>query len=740
MAGALRAALAALLLLLSTLAAPTGATLAATSPLFDPEYVSPPPAEVSYLSLEELAAPLAGSALKLGVTVHALESGPFALGWWVRYTGGWEAVWWSPWFSGPGLTPLNASRSLKAGYRSFGHPLFVARESGAAWIQSVDVYGLDAACAPTIEGPSVWEVSVSESKDLGGVVVHVFLRAPRAHSVVRVRVLRGGWVVYEFSKTVRMPEEWARSPCVSLRVDFGPIRFKREGAYLVQVDAVSGEWSGGTAVEVAYPLAPLRVPKLTERQSPACTYHHLLLIYPNTNVAYLKGGVPHRFNGSMSESLKAAIISAFKNFIELVEYGSAGMVKSTYDIVEVQRPITRISSLGDGRYWLSPQDIEEDLRVYAPKGKYDSVHVVWYSGPIDVYFGLGGVFINDGTATFSSIVAGREDWWKRGGTYWGEVFLHEWLHGVCRFYESLGYPMPEGDADGGERHGYVESPAMGWMPYYSDLMQGKVWEPKLSRYTGITREAWSRGTPRGLLNATLDAAGKRILISLPEPAGSFGRTVFFIPDELLASFNASMGKLFFAIDGREARPLAARAANGYTLTFAYPRGARTIEIVLETYELRVRVLDRAGNPIPDALLNLTGPVNRTATTDRGGTATIAGLIPGTYNLSLLLRASAIFTATIPVSSSLDLTLSIDAESLCGELAAAYNELKAKYDALRVAHESLRRDFWKLASDYENLKSVLVAYVALSAVALTTFSALYIGERRARARGREPAEG
>jgi surface antigen len=227
-------------------------------------------------------------------------------------------------------------------------------------------------------------------------------------------------------------------------------------------------------------------------------YNHLLLLYPNTDVTYVKDGVTRRFVGSMSNSLKTTVINAFSNLPNLITDGSAGAVSSTHLIVEIPSPVTKITSLGGNNYWLSNQDIQSDLALFAPIGKYDSVHVVWYNGEhdgVDSFFGLGGVFINNGTTTFSSLISGQGFFWTGLGEAFGEPFLHEWLHGVCRFYESLGYTMPDGDADGAGSHGYTKSPTEGWMPYYRDLMRGQVLEPRLSKLTGITREAWRRGSP-----------------------------------------------------------------------------------------------------------------------------------------------------------------------------------------------------------------------------------------------------
>ena len=226
----------------------------------------------------------------------------------------------------------------------------------------------------------------------------------------------------------------------------------------------------------------------------SCIYNHLLLVYPNTDVTYYENGVQKTFKGSMSEDLKNTVIKAFKNLPNLILDGSASVVHSTYKIVVISTPIEKIDKLGD-YYWVSPQDIKTDLSLYAPEGKYDSVHVIWYSGPLKTYFGLGGVFINNGKSTFSSIIAGQTWWWTGLGEAFGEPILHEWLHGVCRFYKGKGYPMPVGDADGADEHGYTKSATDGWMSYYRDLMQGKVWEPTLSEYTGITKEAWLSETP-----------------------------------------------------------------------------------------------------------------------------------------------------------------------------------------------------------------------------------------------------
>jgi len=221
-------------------------------------------------------------------------------------------------------------------------------------------------------------------------------------------------------------------------------------------------------------------------------WRHLLLLYMKTDASYEKEAKTGRVTGDISTSLASTVEEAFRTLPVLVETGSGGAVAASVQVIRVSRPVSHVSQIRD-HYWLSPTDVQQELEQFAPAGAFDAVHVVWASGPLLVFFGLGGAFVNDGKTTFSSIVAGDESWWK--GANPGEVFLHEWLHGACRYFQGLGYVMPDLDADGGSMHGYQESANDGWMTYLGDLMRGNVWEGRLSRYTGITAEAWKRGRP-----------------------------------------------------------------------------------------------------------------------------------------------------------------------------------------------------------------------------------------------------
>jgi len=219
-------------------------------PFYDPEYASPPPAEVASFSLEAAKiVPLGSSGSKqcfeLRMAVSALEYGPFTTGWLAYYPNGYEWVWCCSSFNGPGLVYLNVtSACVEEGYASFGFPLYVSKGGGTAWVQSIDILGSDmpldkARIIKCLCLPSIKDVAVEEHRDLGGIVIRVTLHAPASWSTFRLRVYYGNRLIYDFMKRVSIPEKWESSP-IDLRADFGPIQLKKAGTYTIQVDVASG--------------------------------------------------------------------------------------------------------------------------------------------------------------------------------------------------------------------------------------------------------------------------------------------------------------------------------------------------------------------------------------------------------------------------------------------------------------------------------------------------------------------
>jgi hypothetical protein len=207
-----------------------------------------------------------------------------------------------------------------------------------------------------------------------------------------------------------------------------------------------------------------------------------------------------RFAHTLSEKEVADAVNSFSHFPGLVSDLTEGEASVKYDVVHCDRPITQLTEYGDGYRWPSPRDISPELEKHAPVGKYDSLFVFWpqrnFRRNTGVKSGGWGLAVaahpSSHNATYAT-VANAETWvWEIPLA--GEVWLHEWLHGVCAFYQKMGYRMPAGDADGGDRHGYVRSPETGWTGYYRDLMTGRVCDGGV--LTGIPLEAW-RISPSG---------------------------------------------------------------------------------------------------------------------------------------------------------------------------------------------------------------------------------------------------
>jgi hypothetical protein len=227
----------------------------------------------------------------------------------------------------------------------------------------------------------------------------------------------------------------------------------------------------------------------------ANVWESLLLVYRRIDVWFKASWWRRqRFVHELPDAEIADALRSFRAFPPLAAELSNGEALVTYDTVTIEDPICSVTPDENYMYWLSPGDIQNELDAFAPVGKYDSVFVLWpqqdlMSGtqiPSRGWgFGLGpGAFTNE--ATFA-VVANAPSWaWNIPIV--GEVWLHEWLHGVCAVFEQRGFRMPKYDADAGGSHGYVQCSSTGWTAFYRDLMTGRVLEDGIC--TGITKDAW----------------------------------------------------------------------------------------------------------------------------------------------------------------------------------------------------------------------------------------------------------
>src|ERR1700716_4137621 len=149
--------------------------------------------------------------------------------------------------------------------------------------------------------------------------------------------------------------------------------------------------------------------------------------------------------------------------------------------------------MGQGMFWPSPDDTREEIDRFAPAGSYDSIFVLWpqrdLAGDLSIQSGGWGLAIAasrwSNEATYAAVA--KTESWRWQIPVIGEVWLHEWLHGVCAFFDSQGYLMPHGDADGGSRHGNYQSRVSGRSGYYLEPMRINVLEN--GKRTGMPLEA-----------------------------------------------------------------------------------------------------------------------------------------------------------------------------------------------------------------------------------------------------------
>jgi len=238
---------------------------------------------------------------------------------------------------------------------------------------------------------------------------------------------------------------------------------------------------------------------MSEPQHPA-PRKVVLLVY--RRIDFLADPQKAPFVHTLADAEIEDAIESFRHFPELVTELTHCLVLIESEIVLAERILASLTATGPHQYWPSPDDTRPELDTLAPPYRYDSVFVLWPQNNLTSGNSISspgwGLAIAAGPwsnwATYATVANARSATWKVPRL--GEVWLHEWLHGVCGFFADRGFLMPEGDADGGGRHGYKQSPVSGWTDYYRDLMTGNV--PENGRCLGIPLEAWPMwGRQRG---------------------------------------------------------------------------------------------------------------------------------------------------------------------------------------------------------------------------------------------------
>jgi hypothetical protein len=248
----------------------------------------------------------------------------------------------------------------------------------------------------------------------------------------------------------------------------------------------------------------------------------LVLLYPVLDARFGSGLGRGRARRVMTRDERAAVSGVVESLPATVTAWSDGHATlEPFDVIELRRPVTTLSSSGGGRWWVGPREVRPELAEVAETGaRYDSVIALWPGdaavpqcgwgctvGPGDATFGAG----------FSSI---STDHWPTLATDPdpAQGYVHEWLHQVEAIYRSLGVSeaelpslhdagaftstRPSDEAPFGATYAaYHDGGARTWSPWYRDWMTGCLRPASggdasplalTDAPVGLTPERWAR--------------------------------------------------------------------------------------------------------------------------------------------------------------------------------------------------------------------------------------------------------
>ena len=168
-------------------------------------------------------------------------------------------------------------------------------------------------------------------------------------------------------------------------------------------------------------------------------WRSLLLIYPKIDVRPPRTfGFSKRFVHALPAAEIEDAVQSFRCFPSLVSDLTDHGAGIEYEIIQTNRTLSTLSVMGEGCWWPSPTDVQLELHRHMATAKYHSVFVFWPQNNLQTGtsvrsagWGLGmGASSWSMGATYATVANIQNAAWRVPLP--GEVWLHEWLHGVCR--------------------------------------------------------------------------------------------------------------------------------------------------------------------------------------------------------------------------------------------------------------------------------------------------------------------
>lgn len=203
-------------------------------------------------------------------------------------------------------------------------------------------------------------------------------------------------------------------------------------------------------------------------------------IFDNTKVNINNNEV----NIQMTKSDVKDIKDTIKRFEKSCKTLSKEKMTAQCDIYEIENPITELSYDDEFGYYVSPENVENQIKDIINNNNYDHIFIIVrlgneeYENEIEIkdwiglgamdYYGIGFSNIRLPNSSKSYIYK----YSQKINQFPEEVFLHEFLHSLERTSTEYGYQIPELHAY--EKYGYKNENLIGQKKWYQDYMNKEI--------------------------------------------------------------------------------------------------------------------------------------------------------------------------------------------------------------------------------------------------------------------------
>ncbi len=201
-------------------------------------------------------------------------------------------------------------------------------------------------------------------------------------------------------------------------------------------------------------------------------------IFKNTDVSISDS----QYKYQMSDDDINQIYDCMNRFKEDCSVLSDNLMTATYDIIELDNPITILSYDEDNKYYIDPIDVSSYIDKYLSKNCYDHIFICaklsdeMSSIPINDWIGLGSMeykgigFSNIRISSVNENYAFNYDEGKN--KFPEEVFIHEFLHTLEKNCGECGYEVPK--LHDNQKYGYERDNIYGLYDWYKDYMNETI--------------------------------------------------------------------------------------------------------------------------------------------------------------------------------------------------------------------------------------------------------------------------